>query len=154
MSGNYLYFHPDHFHLGDNCRLNQTAFRTMMQQITLIPLFGTSFTVFVPMFMLLFAAFTMMNLLPRVLSWLGIETEDPIGGSMFACFEPLYELKRYITDLIACIRAHKRSGSDDLSSHSLSSGDGSSDPPEQPDEHPLVGRNSCDLKLHFLFYYT
>ena len=57
-----------------------------MSNIQLVPLFGTSFTVFVPMLMILFALFASLNLLPRMLSWVGVETEDPVGGPMCPCF--------------------------------------------------------------------
>lgn len=67
--------------------LKSTSFSGIMSNIQLVPLFGTSFTVFVPMLMILFAIFTSLNLLPRMLSWIGVETEDPVGGPMFPCLD-------------------------------------------------------------------
>ena len=60
-------------------QLDLTSFKALMSNITLIPVFGTSFIVFVPILMILIAMSTLLNIFPRLLRLLGIETEDMVG---------------------------------------------------------------------------
>jgi hypothetical protein len=55
-----------------------------MSNITMVPVFGTSFQVYVPIFMVIVAIFTMFNLFTRILAIFGVESDEPTSG--FCCF--------------------------------------------------------------------
>eukprot|EP01036_Dinobryon_divergens_P028351 gene28351-37283_t len=55
---------------------NKTAFDLLMQNMETVPVFGASFTVYVPIVMVLVALITLFDGLPRILKLIGVETED------------------------------------------------------------------------------
>lgn len=62
-------------------RSGQTAFRQLMQNIEIIPVFGTSFTVYVPIIMIIIALITFFDGLPRMLAFLGVDSEESVYGA-------------------------------------------------------------------------
>ncbi|RYH13071.1 hypothetical protein EON65_36555 [archaeon] len=62
-------------------RSGQTAFRQLMQNIEIIPVFGTSFTVYVPILMTIIALITFFDGLPRMLAFLGVDSEESVYGA-------------------------------------------------------------------------
>jgi hypothetical protein len=65
-------------------RTSMTSFEGLMTNITLVPVFGTSFQVYVPILMVVIALFTIFNLYARILSLFGIQSDEPSGGC--CCF--------------------------------------------------------------------
>jgi hypothetical protein len=59
-------------------RTSATAFSSLMKNITVVPLFGTSFTVYTPLIMTLIAGMTVVNVYARLLNALGLDHEDAI----------------------------------------------------------------------------
>lgn len=57
-------------------RTSNTAFNQLMQNIELIPVFGTSFAVYIPLIMLIVALLTLFDGFGRMVKILGIERED------------------------------------------------------------------------------
>lgn len=57
-------------------RTNRTAFISLMENIEIIPVFGTSFTVYVPILMSIIALITLFDGFSRICRMLGIESED------------------------------------------------------------------------------
>ena len=89
---NAQYFSRLQFSLGFNflMTLNMkssdlTAFNGLMSNIAIVPLFGTSFTVYTPIIMIIIALMTLFNVYSRVLRMFGYESEELIGPS-FPCF--------------------------------------------------------------------
>jgi hypothetical protein len=77
------YFSRLQFSLGYNfllClninRTELTAFNKLVENIQVVPVFGTSFTVYVPVIMVLVALVTLFDVFGRVLALLGIESDD------------------------------------------------------------------------------
>jgi hypothetical protein len=60
-------------------RSEKTAFNNLMKNITIIPLFGTSFNVYSPVIMILVALTTFLNLYSRILRLLGFDHEDALS---------------------------------------------------------------------------
>lgn len=56
-----------------------------MQNIEIIPVFGTSFTVYVPIIMIMIAAITFFDGFGRLLAFLGIDSEDAVYTSKSLC---------------------------------------------------------------------
>jgi len=63
------------------CRTSNTAFNQLMQNIELIPVFGTSFAVYIPLIMLIVALLTLFDGFGRIVKILGIEREDTSSDS-------------------------------------------------------------------------
>eukprot|EP01039_Chlorochromonas_danica_P008285 gene8285-9135_t len=61
-------------------RTSDTAFRTLMENIEIIPVFGTSFTVYVPIIMIIIALITLFDGFGRMLALIGIDSEDSVYG--------------------------------------------------------------------------
>eukprot|EP00981_Chlorochromonas_danica_P000709 scaffold147_cov164-Ochromonas_danica.AAC.26 len=59
---------------------SDTAFRTLMENIEIIPVFGTSFTVYVPIIMIIIALITLFDGFGRMLALIGIDSEDSVYG--------------------------------------------------------------------------
>lgn len=55
-----------------------TAFNKLVENIQVVPVFGASFTVYVPIIMVLVALISLFDVFSRVLAFLGIESDD--GG--------------------------------------------------------------------------
>jgi hypothetical protein len=77
------YFSRLQFSLGYNfllClnidRTDLTAFNKLVENIQVVPVFGTSFTVYVPIIMVLVALITLFDVFGRTLAFLGIESDD------------------------------------------------------------------------------
>jgi hypothetical protein len=94
---NGQYFSRLQFALGYNFLLllnvsktSDSSFNQIMSNMTLIPVFGTSFTVYVPLVMILVAFITMVNGYARILRVIGIESDDSYRqsnvSSLFCCF--------------------------------------------------------------------
>lgn len=58
--------------------MTHCAFNDIMSDITTIPFFGTSFTVYAPLAILAVCLFTLCDIYPRILRFLGIEHEDAL----------------------------------------------------------------------------
>lgn len=56
--------------------IKYTAFSSLMDNIEIIPVFGTSFTVYVPILMIIVALITLFDLFARILQLVGIESEE------------------------------------------------------------------------------
>jgi len=54
------------------------AFSTLMSNMSTVPFFGTSFSVYAPLLILGLCAITMCNIYPRLVALLGFEHEDGI----------------------------------------------------------------------------
>lgn len=67
-------------------RSEMTAFNNLMKNITIIPLFGTSFNVYSPVIMILVALTTCLNLYSRILRVLGFDDEDALSYTSPWCF--------------------------------------------------------------------
>jgi hypothetical protein len=85
---NAQYFSRLQFSLGFNFLMtvhlsqsDKTAFSGLLQNITIVPLFGTSFTVYSPVIMILVALTTFVNLYSRALRLFGFDHEDAIISS-------------------------------------------------------------------------
>ena len=55
---------------------SRTSFSLLMSNITLIPVFGTSFIVYVPILIIFIALITLFNCMSRLLRFVGVESED------------------------------------------------------------------------------
>lgn len=53
-----------------------TAFSNLMANIQLVPVFGTSFQVYIPLFMIIVAVMTIFQVFARLLVLVGVESED------------------------------------------------------------------------------
>ena len=89
---NAQYFSRLQFSLGFNFLMtlntkasDLTAFSGLMSNIAIVPLFGTSFTVYTPVIMIIIAIMTLFNVYSRVMRMFGFESEELIGSS-FICF--------------------------------------------------------------------
>jgi len=87
------YFSRLQFALGYNFLLflnvpatDATSFNRLMSNITIVPVFGTSFTVYVPIVMIAVALMTLFNVLARLLRLIGLDAEDAGTPS---CYETL-----------------------------------------------------------------
>ena len=56
--------------------MTHCAFNDIMSGMSTIPFFGTSFTVYAPLVVLAVCLFTLCDVYPRILRFLGIEHED------------------------------------------------------------------------------
>lgn len=59
-------------------RSGSTAFSGLMENIDIVPVFGTSFTVYVPLLMIVIAITTFFDGFARFLNFIGIESEESI----------------------------------------------------------------------------
>mmetsp|Transcript_5899 Transcript_5899/g.13016 ORF Transcript_5899/g.13016 Transcript_5899/m.13016 type:complete len:780 (-) Transcript_5899:165-2504(-) len=67
-------------------RASNTAFNDLMSNMELIPVFGTSFAVYIPLIMLLVALLTLFDGYGRIVKLLGVEMEDsPSRGNGLSC---------------------------------------------------------------------
>lgn len=57
-----------------------------MQNIELVPVFGTSFQVYVPLFMIIVALMTFFNVFSRLLNLVGVESDDAVGALPCSCW--------------------------------------------------------------------
>ena len=57
-------------------RTERTSFNHLMSNMATVPVFGTSFTVYVPIVTILVSLMTVMNVNARVLRFVGVESED------------------------------------------------------------------------------
>ena len=64
------------FNYSDDC--DSTAFSLLMSNMETVPFFGTGFSLYAPLFVILFSMSTYYNFYPRLLSWIGLEHEDAI----------------------------------------------------------------------------
>ena len=85
---NACYFSRLQFTLGFNFLMTlnlpeteNTAFNSLMRNMSIVPLFGTSFTVYTPVIMIIVAMITFLNFYSRVLRVMGLEHEDAISSS-------------------------------------------------------------------------
>jgi hypothetical protein len=58
--------------------MTNCAFNDIMNDMSTIPFFGTSFTVYAPLAILAVCLFTLCDFYPRILRFLGIEHEDAL----------------------------------------------------------------------------
>jgi len=58
--------------------MTHCAFNDIMSDMSTIPFFGTSFTVYAPLTILAVCLFTLCDFYPRILRFLGIEHEDAL----------------------------------------------------------------------------
>lgn len=56
--------------------MSNCAFSNIMSDMATIPFFGTSFSVYAPLVILLVCALTLFDCYPKMLHWLGVEHED------------------------------------------------------------------------------
>jgi hypothetical protein len=56
--------------------MTNCAFNTIMSDMSTVPFFGTSFTVYAPLLIMAICAFTLCDAYPKLLHLLGIEHED------------------------------------------------------------------------------
>ena len=89
---NAQYFARLQFSLGFNFLMTlnmasseKTAFNSLMSNIAIVPLFGTSFTVYTPVIMIIIALMTLFNVYGRVLRMFGFDSEELIGAAL-PCF--------------------------------------------------------------------
>jgi hypothetical protein len=68
-------------------RANNTAFNQLMKHMELVPVFGTSFQVYIPLIMILVALLTLFDGYGRLVKVIGIEWEDSVTSSHsgFSC---------------------------------------------------------------------
>jgi hypothetical protein len=86
---NGVYFTKLQFSLGYNFlmylnvpRTDKTAFSLLLSDITIIPVFGASFTVYVPIVMIIIAIISLFNGFSRFLSIIGMESEDNLDSDV------------------------------------------------------------------------
>mmetsp|Transcript_12215 Transcript_12215/g.18316 ORF Transcript_12215/g.18316 Transcript_12215/m.18316 type:complete len:780 (+) Transcript_12215:39-2378(+) len=89
---NAEYFSRLQFALGYNFLLclnvdntSKTAFNELMHNTETVPVFGASFTVYVPLIMVLVALITLFDGLARLLKFIGVETEDSLDLNGCCC---------------------------------------------------------------------
>ena len=58
--------------------MSNCAFSNIMSDMETIPFFGTSFSVYAPLLILLVCALSLFDCYPKMLHWLGIEHEDAL----------------------------------------------------------------------------
>lgn len=58
--------------------MTHCAFNDIMSDMSTIPFFGTSFTVYAPLVILAVCLFTLCDVYPRILRFLGIDHEDAL----------------------------------------------------------------------------
>ena len=58
-----------------------------MSNITIVPVFGTSFTVYMPIIMIVVALMTLFNVFTRLFRLIGVEGEDATGERAI-CYPP------------------------------------------------------------------
>jgi hypothetical protein len=58
------------------CRTSNTAFDQLMSNMTMVPVFGTSFQVYIPIVTILVSLATVLNVNARVLRLIGVESDD------------------------------------------------------------------------------
>jgi len=58
--------------------MSNCAFSNIMSDMSTIPFFGTSFSVYAPLLILLICALSLFDCYPKMLHWLGIEHEDAL----------------------------------------------------------------------------
>ena len=58
--------------------MTHCAFNDIMSDMSTIPFFGTSFSVYAPLLILAVCLFTLCDFYPRILRFLGIEHEDAL----------------------------------------------------------------------------
>ena len=83
--------HPDSFQFFTYSfrRSSSTAFNHLMSNIKLIPVFGTTFTVYMPIIMAFMAIMTLFNVFTRFMKIMGIESDDMDGNvcnELISCF--------------------------------------------------------------------
>ncbi len=66
-------------------RTTDAAFSSLMQNMEIIPVFGTSFTTYVPIIMIIIALITLFDGFARILKLLGVETEDVVSPANGFC---------------------------------------------------------------------
>lgn len=68
-------------------RTQLTAFKQIMRHINIIPLFGTNFSTYVPLTMIVIALLTFFDSFERVVKFLGIEMEESVAmyGAVWCC---------------------------------------------------------------------
>lgn len=86
---NGIYFTKLQFSLGYNflmylnvLRTDKTAFSLLLSDITIIPVFGASFTVYVPIIMIIIAIISLFNGFSKFLSIIGMESEDNLDSDI------------------------------------------------------------------------
>lgn len=62
-----------------------TSFEGLFVSMELVPLFGTQFTVYAPIIVLIVGVLTVLNVYARALKAVGIESEDAITGNCASC---------------------------------------------------------------------
>lgn len=62
------------FKYSDDC--DSTAFSLLMSNMETVPFFGSGFSLYAPLLVIMFSVSTYYNLYPRLLSWIGLEHED------------------------------------------------------------------------------
>lgn len=67
-----------YFNLEITLRTEKTSFHSLMENMETIPVFGTSFTIYIPILMILIAIITLFDGFARLLNLLGIESEESI----------------------------------------------------------------------------
>ena len=89
---NGQYFSRLQFSLGYNFLLilnvtwtTRTAFSRLMNNIQIVPVFGTSFTTYVPMVMVMVALLTFFNTLSRVLHMIGVDSDETTNSAAPRC---------------------------------------------------------------------
>lgn len=92
---NAEYFSRLQFTLGYNFlmilhvpKTSQSAFHSLMNNIAMIPVFGTSFNVYVPLTMILVALITFFNGYARLWRLVGVESEEVHSSQVCCCGEP------------------------------------------------------------------
>jgi LMBR1-like membrane protein len=105
---NAQYFSRLQFSLGYNFLMSlnlksadKAAFSSLMQNITIVPLFGTSFTVYTPLIMIVVALITFTNLYARALRVFGFDHEDTIAVPLSFCSNTAIVLSPAENDLMA-----------------------------------------------------
>lgn len=66
-------------------RTERTAFSKLMSNMELIPVFGSSFLVYVPVIMIIVSLLTFFNGYAKLFRLFGIDTEDAVASSFFSC---------------------------------------------------------------------
>jgi len=57
---------------------SQCAFSAFIGQMAVVPLFGTSFSVYAPLLIIALCVFTVFNIYPKMMNFLGVQHEDAI----------------------------------------------------------------------------
>jgi len=60
---------------------SKTSFSLLMSNITLIPIFGSSFIVYVPILIIFIALISLFNCMSRLLRFVGVESDDSFSSS-------------------------------------------------------------------------